>query len=96
MAKKTNKTSHVLNLITGSQPPVPSSGETQPSAQASGETQQEGSAAEEPEAEEDGCVSPEDATGGCEPVIRFSTYEVLFVFFAILFLPETYDLFYLI
>ena len=48
MAKKTNKTSHVLNLITGSQPPVPSSGETQPSAQASGETQQEGSAAEEP------------------------------------------------
>ncbi len=33
MAKKTNKTSHVLNLITGSQPPVPSSGETQPSAQ---------------------------------------------------------------
>ena len=38
MAKKTNKTSHVLNLITGSQPPVPSSGETQ----------QEGSAAEEP------------------------------------------------
>ena len=49
-----------------------------------------------PEAEEDGCVSPEDATGGCEPVIRFSTCEVLFVFFAILFLPETYDLFYLI
>ena len=48
MAKKTNKTSHVLNLITGSQPPVPSSGETQPSAQASGETQQKGSAAEEP------------------------------------------------
>lgn len=38
MAKKTNKTSHVLNLITGSQPPVASSGETQ----------QEGSAAEEP------------------------------------------------
>ena len=38
MAKKTNKTSHVLNLITGSQPPVTSSGETQ----------QEGSAAEEP------------------------------------------------
>ena len=38
MAKKTNKTSHVLNLITGSQP----------SAQASGETQQKGSAAEEP------------------------------------------------
>ena len=48
MAKKTNKTSHVLNLITGSQPPVTSSGETQPPAQASGETQQEGSAAEEP------------------------------------------------
>ena len=48
MAKKTNKTSHVLNLITGSQPPVTSSGETQPSAQASGETQQKGSAAEEP------------------------------------------------
>ena len=48
MAKKTNKTSHVLNLITGSQPPVPSSGETQPSSSASGETQQEGSAAEEP------------------------------------------------
>ena len=48
MAKKTNKTSHVLNLITGSQPPVASSGETQPSAQASGETQQEGSVAEEP------------------------------------------------
>ena len=48
MAKKTNKTSHVLNLITGSQPPVPSSGETQPSAQASGETQQKGSADEEP------------------------------------------------
>ena len=41
MAKKTNKTSHVLNLITGSQPPVASSS-------ASGETQQEGSAAEEP------------------------------------------------
>ena len=38
MAKKTNKTSHVLNLITGSQPPVAPSGETQ----------QEGSAAEEP------------------------------------------------
>ena len=38
MAKKTNKTSHVLSLITGSQPP----------ASASGETQQEGSAAEEP------------------------------------------------
>lgn len=38
MAKKTNKTSHVLNLITGSQPP----------AQASGETQQKGSTAEEP------------------------------------------------
>ena len=38
MAKKTNKTSHVLSLITGSQPPVASSGETQ----------QEGSAAEEP------------------------------------------------
>ena len=48
MAKKTNKTSHVLNLITSSQPPVPSSGETQPSAQASGETQQKGSADEEP------------------------------------------------
>ena len=48
MAKKTNKTSHVLNLITGSQPPVTSSGETQPPAQASGETQQEGSTAEEP------------------------------------------------
>lgn len=48
MAKKTNKTSHVLNLITGSQPPVTSSGETQPSAQASGETQQKGSTAEEP------------------------------------------------
>ena len=48
MAKKTNKTSHVLNLITGSQPPVTSSGETQPSAQASGEIQQKGSAAEEP------------------------------------------------
>ena len=48
MAKKTNKTSHVLNLITGSQPPVASSGETQPSAQASGETQQKGSADEEP------------------------------------------------
>ena len=48
MAKKTNKTSHVLNLITGSQPPVVSSGETQPSSSASGETQQEGSAAEEP------------------------------------------------
>ena len=48
MAKKTNKTSHVLNLITGSQPSVTSSGETQPSAQASGETQQKGSAAEEP------------------------------------------------
>lgn len=48
MAKKTNKTSHVLNLITGSQAPVPSSGETQPSAQASGETQPKGSAAEEP------------------------------------------------
>ena len=48
MAKKTNKTSHVLNLITGSQPPVASSGETQPSSSASGETQQEGSAAEEP------------------------------------------------
>ncbi|MFR2715341.1 MAG: late competence development ComFB family protein [Pilosibacter sp.] len=47
MAKKTNKTSHVLNLITGSQPPVASSGETQPSSSASGETQQEGSAAEE-------------------------------------------------
>ena len=41
MAKKTNKTSHVLNLITGSQPPVASSGETQPSSSASGETQQE-------------------------------------------------------
>ena len=38
MAKKTNKTSHVLSLITGSQPPVAPSGETQ----------QEGSAAEEP------------------------------------------------
>ena len=48
MAKKTNKTSHVLNLITCSQPPVASSGETQPSSSASGETQQEGSAAEEP------------------------------------------------
>lgn len=48
MAKKTNKTSHVLNLITGSQPPVASSGQTQPSSSASGETQQEGSAAEEP------------------------------------------------
>ena len=48
MAKKTNKTSHVLNLITGSQPPVASSGETQPSSSASGETQQEGSAADEP------------------------------------------------
>ena len=48
MAKKTNKTSHVLNLITSSQPPVASSGETQPSSSASGETQQEGSAAEEP------------------------------------------------
>lgn len=48
MAKKTNKTSHVLNLITGSQPPVASSGETQPSSSASGETQQKGSAAEEP------------------------------------------------
>ena len=48
MAKKTNKTSHVLNLITGSQPPVTSSGETQPPAQASGETQQKGSTAEEP------------------------------------------------
>lgn len=48
MAKKTNKTSHVLNLITGSQPPVASSGETQPSSSASGETQQERSAAEEP------------------------------------------------
>lgn len=48
MAKKTNKTSHVLNLITGSQPPIASSGETQPSSSASGETQQEGSAAEEP------------------------------------------------
>ena len=48
MAKKTNKTSHVLNLITGSQPPVTSSGETQPSAQASSEIQQKGSAAEEP------------------------------------------------
>ena len=48
MAKKTNQTSHVLNLITGSQPPVASSGETQPSSSASGETQQEGSAAEEP------------------------------------------------
>ena len=47
MAKKTNKTSHVLNLITGSQPPVASSGQTQPSSSASGETQQEGSAAEE-------------------------------------------------
>ena len=48
MAKKTNKTSHVLNLITGSQPPVASSGQTQPSSSASGETQQEGLAAEEP------------------------------------------------
>ena len=48
MAKKTNKTSHVLNLITSSQPPVAPSGETQPSSSASGETQQEGSAAEEP------------------------------------------------
>ena len=48
MAKKTNKTSHVLNLITGSQPTVASSGQTQPSSSASGETQQEGSAAEEP------------------------------------------------
>ena len=48
MAKKTNKTSHVLNLITGSQPPVASFGETQPPSSASGETQQEGSAAEEP------------------------------------------------
>ena len=48
MAKKTNKNSHGLNLITGSQPPVASSGETQPSSSASGETQQEGSAAEEP------------------------------------------------
>ena len=48
MAKKTNKTSHVLNLITGSQPPVASSGQTQPPSSASGETQQEGSAAEEP------------------------------------------------
>ena len=48
MAKKTNKPSHVLNLITGSQPPVASSGETQPPSSASGETQQEGSAAEEP------------------------------------------------
>ena len=38
MAKKTNKTSHVLSLITGSQPPDAPSGETQ----------QEGSAAEEP------------------------------------------------
>lgn len=38
MAKKTNKTSYVLSLITGSQPPVAPSGETQ----------QEGSAAEEP------------------------------------------------
>ena len=38
MAKKTNKTSHVLSLITGSQSPVAPSGETQ----------QEGSAAEEP------------------------------------------------
>ena len=37
-----------LNLITGSQPPVASSGETQPPSSASGETQQEGSAAEEP------------------------------------------------
>ena len=46
MAKKTNKTSHVLNLITGSQPPVASSGETQPPSSASGETQQEGSAEE--------------------------------------------------
>ena len=48
MAKKTNKPSHVLNLISGSQPPVASSGETQPYSSASGETQQEGSAAEEP------------------------------------------------
>ena len=48
MAKKTNKTSHVLNLITGSQPPVAPSGETQQESSASGETQQEGSAAEEP------------------------------------------------
>ena len=48
MAKKTNKPSHVLNLITGSQPPVASSGEPQPPSSASGETQQEGSAAEEP------------------------------------------------
>lgn len=48
MAKKTNKTSHVLNLITSSQPPVASSGETQPPSSASSETQQEGSAAEEP------------------------------------------------
>ena len=48
MAKKTNKTSHVLSLITGSQPPVASSGETQPPSSASSETQQEGSAAEEP------------------------------------------------
>ena len=48
MAKKTNKTSHVLSLITGSQPPVASSGETQPPSSASGETQQEVSAAEEP------------------------------------------------
>ena len=38
----------MLNLITSSQPPVASSGETQPSSSASGETQQEGSAAEEP------------------------------------------------
>lgn len=38
----------MLNLITGSQPPVASSGQTQPSSSASGETQQEGSAAEEP------------------------------------------------
>ena len=48
MAKKTNKTSQVLNHITGSEPPVASSGETQPSSSASGESQQEGSAAEEP------------------------------------------------
>ena len=48
MAKKTNKTSHVLNLITGSQPPVASSVETQQSSTTTGETQQEGSAAEEP------------------------------------------------
>ena len=46
--KKQIKTSHVLNLITSSQPPVASSGETQPSSSASGETQQERSAAEEP------------------------------------------------